>query len=386
MSLEKLRSAWVLQARIPLEPLSSRIRPAVFAKEEGGKLEPLLALGHRYLGAPQDTVILDSPASMANRMEEALYALRAELGLNDIRVDLGDAAYSIWQLPHRVYDAAVRDSQWSGQEFFLTDLGKKLALGDPQTLFRWSPNSLLFGSWNSHAQAGIGARLAPRIERAVLAEVLGLGPKRVPRPGSRKDPLGIPGDAMLTEAYKERARTLGILKNDKDDKEGENEGKGKARGKTNALSTLGFGNVPPTLQDLDVSVQEGVLDFLCTRIPLEQRRLPEPAQGVLVLLGLLGLASLLERGVLHLRSGTALRVGRVALRAFPGEEELSLPPKEELIGGIKALLEELPEGWRWTGEELVLTPLPALKEIYEGQHELRADTKRKRARGRRKEG
>ena len=366
--MDKLRSAWVLQARIPLEPLSSRIRPAVFAKDEGGKLEPFLALGHRYLGAPQDTVILDSPASMANRMEEALYALRAELGLNDIRVDFGDVAYSIWQLPHRIYDAAVRDSQWSDQEFFQTDLGKKLALGDPQALFQWSPNSLLFGSWNSHAQAGIGARLAPRIERAVLAEVLGLGPKRVPRPGSRRDPLGIPGDAMLTEAYKERARALGI-------------------GETNALSTLGFGNVPPTLQDLDVSVQEGVLDFLCTRIPLEQRRLPEPAQGVLVLLGLLGLASLLERGVLHLRSGTALRVGRVALRAFPGEEEFSLPPKEELIGEIKALLnkEELKE-WRWTGEERVLTPLSALQEIYEGQHQLRADTKRKRAGGGREEG
>jgi hypothetical protein len=89
--MDKLRSAWVLQARIPLEPLSSRIRPAVFTKDEGGKLEPFLALGHRYLGAPQDTVILDSPASMANRMEEALYALRAELGLNDIRVDFGDA-------------------------------------------------------------------------------------------------------------------------------------------------------------------------------------------------------------------------------------------------------------------------------------------------------
>jgi CRISPR-associated protein Csb1 len=377
-SMDKLRSAWVLQARIPLKPLSSRIRPAVFAKDkdEGGKLEPFLALGHRYLGAPQNTVILDSPASMANRMEEALYALRAELGLNDIRVDFGDAAYSIWQLPHRIYDAAVRDSQWSDQEFFQTDLGKKLALGDPQALFKWSPNSLLFGSWNSHAQAGIGARLAPRIERAVLAEVLGLGPERVPRPGSRRDPLGIPGDATVTEAYMERAKELGIFKkDDKGDKEGEGEGKAKARGKRKALSTLGFGNVPPTLQDLDVSIQEGVLEFLCTRIPLEQRRLPEPAQGVLVLLGLLGLASLLERGVLHLRSGTALRVARVALRAFPGEEEFSLPPKEELIGGIKALLEELPEGWRWTGEELVLTPLPALKEIYEGQHQLRADTK-----------
>jgi len=385
--MDKLRSAWVLQARIPLEPLSSRIRPAVFTKDEGGKLEPFLALGHRYLGAPQDTVILDSPASMANRMEEALYALRAELGLNDIRVDFGDVAYSIWQLPHRIYDAAVRDSQWSDQEFFQTDLGKKLALGDPQALFQWSPNSLLFGSWNSHAQAGIGARLAPRIERAVLAEVLGLGPERVPRPGSRRDPLGIPGDATVTEAYMERAKELGIFKkDDKGDKEGEGEGKAKARGKRKALSTLGFGNVPPTLQDLDVSVQEGVLDFLCTRIPLEQRRLPEPAQGVLVLLGLLGLASLLERGVLHLRSGTALRVGRVALRAFPGEEEFSLPPKEELIGGIKALLEELPEGWRWTGDELVLTPLPALQEIYEGQHQLRADTKRKRAGGGRKEG
>lgn len=377
---DKLRSAWVLQARIPLKPLCSRIRPAVFAKDkdEGGKLKPSLAEGHRYLGAPQNTVILDSPASMANRMEEALYALRAKLGLNDIRVDFGDVAYSIWQLPHRIYDAAVRDSQYSDQEFFQTNLGKKLALGDPQALFRWSPNSLLLGSWNSHAQAGIGARLAPRIERAVLAEVLGLGPERVPRPGSRRDPLGIPGDAPVTEAYMERAKELGIFKNDEDDKgdkEGEGKGKAKARGKRNALSTLGFGNVPPTLQDLDVSVQEGVLEFLCTRIPLEQRRLPEPAQGVLVLLGLLGLASLLERGVLHLRSGTALRVGRVALRAFPGEEEFSLPPKEELISGIKALLKELPKGWRWTGKKLVLTPLPALKEIYEGQHQLRADTK-----------
>jgi CRISPR-associated protein Csb1 len=280
--MDKLRSAWVLQARIPLEPLSSRIRPAVFAKDkdEGGKLEPFLALGHRYLGAPQDTVILDSPASMANRMEEALYALRAELGLNDIRVDFGDVAYSIWQLPHRIYDAAVRDSQWSDQEFFQTDLGKKLALGDPQALFQWSPNSLLFGSWNSHAQAGIGARLAPRIERAVLAEVLGLGPERVPRPGSRRDPLGIPGDATVTEAYMERAKELGIFKkDDKGDEEGEGEGTPRPGVKGKRFPPSGSATCPPPSRTWTSPSKRGSWTFSAPGFPWSRGGSLSPPKG-----------------------------------------------------------------------------------------------------------
>lgn len=341
------------RASIPLEPLTPNIRPAVF---EG----PDILIEERYIdGHLKPVVLLDSIASMANRIEEALYAKKEALGFNDILVDFGKGErYSQWQLPHRVYDAAVRDSLHNGTFFFETDLGKRLARGEPQDLFTWAPNVLLFGGWNSHAQSGIGARFAARVERAVVAEVVGLDPKRVSRPGSRRDPLGVPGDAKPTEGMEKRAKELG-----KEPKK---------------LSDLGYGNIPPTLQMLDVSISEARLYFLVTPFPWIQRRLSQEVQEVLYLTALLGLALLLQDGYLHLRSGTTLRVkGPLRLEVL-GEGEMELPGPDQLVSRMGEAVGRLPEGWRWKGEELVLEPSSPLRELVEGQEELRREARRGR--------
>ncbi|MDW8358718.1 type I-U CRISPR-associated RAMP protein Csb1/Cas7u [Thermus sp.] len=341
------------RASILLEPLMPVVRPAVF---EG----PKIVIEKRYIGNElKDAVLLDSIASMANRMEEALHAQRDRLGFNDIAVDFGNGErYSQWRLPHRVYDAAVRDSMHNGKFFFETDLGKQLARGEPQSLFQWAPNVLLFGGWNSHAQSGIGARFAARVERAVVAEVVGLDPKTASRPGSRRDPLGVPGDAALPEGMRERAEQIG-----KESKK---------------LSDLGYGNIPPTLQELDVSISEARLHFLVTPLPWIQRRLPQEAQEVLLLLALLGLTLLVGDGYLHLRSGTTFRVKGPVRLEVPGEEGMELPEPDQLVSRMGEALGKLPEGWRWKGEELVLEPSPALRELVEGQEELRREARRGR--------
>lgn len=53
-------------------------------------------------------VSIDSPASFANRPEEKL--VRAGLGLDPLRVQVAGTPLSTMQMPHRAYDAILRDS------------------------------------------------------------------------------------------------------------------------------------------------------------------------------------------------------------------------------------------------------------------------------------
>jgi len=361
-----------VRASVRLRPTHTRVRPAVYVEGTGSDMSPTLVLEERYVeGKPVQTILLDSVPSMANRMEELLHARRERLGFDDIAVKIPvnspsgerqEQLLSQWQLPHRLYDALVRDSLLDGQPFFSTPLGSALARGEVALLFRYAPNVYLFGAWNSHAQAGIGARLAPRIERALVTEVYGLEPRLLSRPGGRRDPLGIPGDLPLQRvpAYQERASELGA--------------------NASKLSELGFGNIPPSLESLEVSLAEARLDFLLTPIPWRQRGLPEEVQRVLFLTGLLGLALLLKEGYLHLRSGTTLQVAEEVVLELGGEG-LPLPSPEELEEVIREALPHLPEEYRWRGETVTLEPIPALRSLLEDQEALRQEARRGRSRG-----
>jgi len=362
MAQESLPLAVKLHVR--LESIHSRVRPSVFTEGEEETQRPLIVREQRFLGeARREVVLLDSPASMANRMEENLYSLRGEIKFNDILVKIGEERFSQWQLPHRIYDAAIRDSTLEEKPFFETELGQRIARGNLEDLFVWAPNALIFGAWNSHAQAGVGARIAPRIERAIIAEVVGLEPQGLGRPASRRDPLGIPGNAPLTEGFKDIAQKLNK--------------------KAKKFSDLGYGNIPPTLEMLDVSIQEAYLEVALTRLPWRQRGYPEEVQEVLWHLALLGVACLLQDGFLHLRSGTVLVLAErpPKLVHLPDGTQHSLPTKEELLEKLREALDRLEKnrpGYRWSGEELVLEASSALKEAYQDQENLRRDKQKQK--------
>jgi CRISPR-associated protein Csb1 len=175
---------------------------------------------------PVTCVLLDSVQSQANRMEQALQdALDAgEIGLPIITVDFsgygptGDpkkdekegrlldaiGKLTSLQVPHRLADAILRDSEHDGEPFRKSAPARSLNQASPlnaTALFELCPTALVFGMWDSTGpKGGLGAKF----ERAIVSEVVGfeapLSDLHKNR-GVRRDPL-------------EASRAVPILKND----------------------------------------------------------------------------------------------------------------------------------------------------------------------------
>ena len=161
---------------------------------------------------PVDCVLLDSVQSQANRMElaleEALDAGKIKIPVlvvdftdhtptGDVEVDeragrLIDEVGKVTslQVPHRLADAILRDSQYEGIDFRKSDKGKPLnavSLVNATPVFELCPTALVFGMWDSTGPKG---GLGPKFERAIVSEVVGIGAEvgDLLR-GVRRDPL-----------------------------------------------------------------------------------------------------------------------------------------------------------------------------------------------------
>jgi len=197
-----------------------RLQPA---GGEGDKLFPPTFAGAVYAveqrrvpgrEAPVTCVLLDSVQSQANRMElalqEAVNAGKIHLPLvevdfsehdptGDVEADekagrLIDAIGKVTslQVPHRLADAILRDSELDGVEFRKSGIGRTLntvSLANATPLFELCPTALLFGMWDSTGPKG---GLGPKFERVVVSEIVGIGAEvgDLLR-GVRRDPLEI---------------------------------------------------------------------------------------------------------------------------------------------------------------------------------------------------
>ena len=197
-----------------------RLQPA---GGKGDKVFPPTFAGAKYAlesrrvpgrDGPVQCVLLDSVQSQANRMELALQesvdANRFRIPL--IEVDFGehdptgdieadkkagrlidaiDAVTSL-QVPHRLADAILRDSELKGVLFRDSEVGKSLNHASPANatpLFELCPTALLFGMWDSTGPKG---GLGPKFERAMVSEVVGIGAQKGDlRRGVRRDPLEV---------------------------------------------------------------------------------------------------------------------------------------------------------------------------------------------------
>jgi CRISPR-associated protein Csb1 len=146
---------------------------------------------------PATCVLLDSVQSQANRMELALQdALEAgRIMIPVIEVDFTDygptgdldadmsngrlidavGKVTSLQVPHRLADAILRDSQIGGVDFRRSETGKALntvSLANATPIFRLCPTALVFGMWDSTGPKG---GLGPKFERALVSEVVGIG-------------------------------------------------------------------------------------------------------------------------------------------------------------------------------------------------------------------
>lgn len=197
------RGAAAIRAVTRLEPAGGpgdKVFPPTYVKE--GKSSTKYAMELRNVaGREVQTVLLDSVASQANRMEEALLEgwRRNELSFPVIQVDFSaqDGLEDLEQItsltaPHRIADALLRDSvDAAGVPFRQTSIGKEFADSRPNhatKMYKYCPTALVFGVWDSTGpKGGLGAKF----QRCVVSEIVGHDVVAGVKTASRIDPAGI---------------------------------------------------------------------------------------------------------------------------------------------------------------------------------------------------
>lgn len=150
-------------------------------------------------------ILIESTQSWANRLEELLD--RPEVGIAPLQVSAAGRNLSVNALPHRVFDALLRDSELAGQPFRATPLGKSIteARADNATaLLENAPGTLLFGAWDSFAGAKMGAAKWPA---ALSGQIMGFDALQTQKAGIRIDPMNIARDAVT--GFKSESRAEG---------------------------------------------------------------------------------------------------------------------------------------------------------------------------------
>ncbi|MEO6322783.1 MAG: type I-U CRISPR-associated RAMP protein Csb1/Cas7u [Polaromonas sp.] len=150
-------------------------------------------------------ILIESTQSWANRIEELLD--RPEVGVGALSVLAAGRTLTVNALPHRVFDALLRDSEQAGQPFRTTPLGQSIteARADNATaLLQSAPGTLLFGAWDSFAGAKMGAAKWPA---ALSGQIMGFDALQTQKAGIRMDPMNIAKDAVT--GFKSESRAEG---------------------------------------------------------------------------------------------------------------------------------------------------------------------------------
>ncbi|OIQ58352.1 CRISPR-associated protein [Moorella thermoacetica] len=292
------------------------------------------------------TVLMDSIPSQANRLEEIMRNRVKDLDLPVVGVRVGVTGYLITQYdaPHRIYDGYFKFSKLDGQPFFASPIGQEILSADTfyaTPLYRWSPNTLLFGGWASHADEtvmqiagseGRFQRAQAKLERAMEATIIGVVSSL---PERELDPIRGPEIIKALKQLFTAGRTQSRY-----DPLNASAPKGKEPSKEK-LSQLGLGHILPTIEEDSgyVSVEEilyqAVLKFASLRklyfppgsggqVPYAHER-DVAGRVVLASLGLYLLALYLSQGTLKLRSRATLiprdGAARAEYLAGPGQRE-----------------------------------------------------------------
>ncbi|HXF92798.1 MAG TPA: type I-U CRISPR-associated RAMP protein Csb1/Cas7u [Nitrospiraceae bacterium] len=390
LSLEKLQQA--VRGSAAAFRCRRRIQPA---GGQGDKVFPPTFAGavyaveqRRVLGREQPVtcVLLDSVQSQANRMElalqEALDAGKIELPVlvvdfteygpsGDVEADeqagkLIDAIGKITslQVPHRIADAILRDSQVDGIAFRKSEKGKALntvSLANATPLFELCPTALLFGMWDSTGPKG---GLGPKFERAIVSEIVGIDAHvgDLLR-GVRKDPF-------------EASNKVPIIKNSAFDWKVSDDPKEKG---VVAPSAVNHSSVPfPKVRDrkteenhyagvtIEYAEQVTTLSLICLRrlrFPLNGKVDPEVDAAARTVLASLGLCA----ATLAFESGMGLRSRCLLWPEGPMEWELldkpGHPPARYCLTSEDAvsILKQATEIAKQKGLPWRKDPLPSLK-------------------------
>jgi CRISPR-associated protein Csb1 len=268
------------------------------------------------------------------------------------------------QVPHRLADAILRDSELDGVKFRRSERGKvlnRVSLANATPLFELCPTALIFGMWDSTGPKG---GLGPKFERAIVSEIVGVGAEIGDlRRGVRRDPLEISRDVLV---FRDEDKSLLRVADGNE--------KGGVR-----PSEINHSSVPfPEQRErktennyydgvtIEYAEQTTTLSLICLRrlrFPLDGRSDPEVDVAARTTLAALGLTA----ATLAFEAGTDLRSRCLLWPDGPMVWELLDRPGEEpkkysvTADGAVELLNSAVEvarrvGLPWPEEPLVLKP------------------------------
>ncbi|WP_437897444.1 type I-G CRISPR-associated RAMP protein Csb1/Cas7g [Sorangium sp. So ce124] len=383
-----------------------KVFPPTYVKERNATTK--YAMEQRRIdGREVSTVLLDSVASQANRLEEALLEgwRRRELSFPVVQVDFSKAPglddleqITALQAPHRIADALLRDSVLGGIPFRHTNVGKDVTDARPThatAMFKYCPTALIFGVWDSTGpKGGHGAKF----QRCLVSEIVGIDVTTGVKTASRIDPAAIEKKAGPVFKHKDPSQDWTI-----DPKEAKLANGGKpvefsrsgGEDKKGSPSAINHGNIAPSIDaaaggvTMSHAVQTTVLSLgalrrlrfqtTCSgkRIPAEQRDAAETAaRTALAALALAAVVYQRDQGY-DLRSRSTLvaeeplvfeLVGRTG--GEPVRFSLSRDKAAALLKDAEQRARKLGLGWDPT--PVTLTPAPKLASLIRKSRELAA--------------
>ena len=402
-----------VRCRTVLQPLGGpgdKVFPPTYGASDNSNPETRYAIEERRVPSPQGhaasvtrSVVLDSVASQANRLELALLdAIRnGELSAPVTSVDFrpvpdleGLDRISDYEAPHRIFDALLRDS-YDGEHLFRNGpVGRAITDAQPRDaagLYHHSPHTLVFGGWDSTGpRGGLGAKY----ERAITSEIVALGIETGVKTASRIDPAGIElrsgplyeaSDGTWTldsgEAVTEGGKPKPLGSKDR--------GRG---GQSGRPSQANLGNVTPSIDSRagGVTASEIIGTTVLSFIQLRRLRFPTrlgdaafdghqrgeaelAARTALAALGLSAAAMTFEAGF-DLRSRCVLVAEGPVSFAAVSREGTALPFDLTGVDALKLTAEAADRaaaaGLPWRADELTLRPADRLVELIRRSHKM----------------
>ena len=365
----------------------------------------------RIGGQDVKVVLLDSVASQANRMEEALLAAweAEQINFPVIGVDfsgeegLEDLGFiTTLQAPHRIADALLRDAVWQdgsrvlpfrdspeGQAYTLASFKNATAV------YRLCPSALIFGVWDS---TGLRGGMGAKFQRALVSEIVGIGFMPGVKTASRIDPAGIESKVSIYHLRTDPSDWTANVEEALKDKKGEpvlfNRSGAEGKGKPSAVN---HSNVAPTKDDtaggvtFDYALQTTVLSLPALRrlrfpvrvdgsvIPAEQRAAAEnAARTALAALALVAISLQRNRGY-DLRSRSLLvpeLASPLTFEFVPSDGGTAQTYSLDASGAISlfnaAHEQARLHGFGWQRQPLTLKPMPKLVSLIRESRKLAA--------------
>ena len=379
---------------MPAGGVTDKVFPPTYVKDKQSLTKYAIET-RKVDGRDVQTVLLDSVASQANRIEEALLEgwRRGELRFPVISVDFRDLAeladlgeITSLQAPHRVADALLRDSiDGEGTPFRQTAVGKACTDARPNhatAMYRYCPTALLFGVWDSTGPRG---GLGTKFQRVLVSEIVGYDIVAGVKTASRIDPVAIEKKAGPVFEAKTDASDWTSLQNEAAIDKGKPKlFSRKGAGDKGTPAAINHGNIPPSIDveaggvTMSHAVHTVVLSLAGLRrlrFPLYPDGTPVPAakrdaveSAARTALAALGLAGIIYQQ----RNGYDLRSRSLLIASEPLSFELLSRdggvPVPITIDDPAALLRDAFEaadakGIGWDNTPLTLRPTPKLAHL-----------------------